>query len=314
MYRPLEEGESISVTVNGTTHQLVYTAGSSIGDYLVQLKLGIVDYMECSVDGNTLIIYNTDPSLLQISCASDIGGFSGWGEGYRYGFNGMEKDNENFEGAYDFGARILDARLGRWMSVDPLVDKYPKISPYSFVANEPIIKVDPDGEDIKPGNQETADMFVGMLCQVLGGVSPKQAERIFNLKTTTTSFQYDDKNVTTNPNPQTRQPVLTIDNSARIVKRFNRVIDKRVRKGKMTENQATEARALFNLLSETQTTELIIVTQGQLTSSTAAVGQTEANNRTADPSAMTIISITDNPQYEALKQQIRAVNPAAIAS
>jgi len=42
-----------------------------------------------------------------------------WSEGYRYGFNGKEKDNETFSGAYDFGARIMDVRLGRWLSVDP---------------------------------------------------------------------------------------------------------------------------------------------------------------------------------------------------
>jgi RHS repeat-associated protein len=68
--------------------------------------------------------------------------------GYRYGFNGMEKDNELMgEGnAYDFGARIYDARLGRWLSVDPLADKYPAFSPYNFCLNNPIMFVDPDGK------------------------------------------------------------------------------------------------------------------------------------------------------------------------
>ncbi|MCU0431734.1 MAG: hypothetical protein MUF42_17375 [Cytophagaceae bacterium] len=39
--------------------------------------------------------------------------------GSRYGFNGMEKDPENFEGAYEFGARIYDSRLGLFLSEDP---------------------------------------------------------------------------------------------------------------------------------------------------------------------------------------------------
>jgi hypothetical protein len=34
-----------------------------------------------------------------------------WSAGYRYGFNGMEKANETFSGAYDFGVRIIDVRL-----------------------------------------------------------------------------------------------------------------------------------------------------------------------------------------------------------
>lgn len=68
-------------------------------------------------------------------------------ERYRYGFNGMEKDDEvKGEGnSYDFGARIYDPRIGRWLSVDALDDKYPSLSPYNFVANNPLLFVDVDG-------------------------------------------------------------------------------------------------------------------------------------------------------------------------
>lgn len=50
--------------------------------------------------------------------------------------------------AYDFGARMYDTRVGRWLSRDPLESKYPGLSPYSFVANTPLIAIDPDGRDI----------------------------------------------------------------------------------------------------------------------------------------------------------------------
>ena len=43
---------------------------------------------------------------------------------YRYGFNGMEKDDEHTQGKYDFGARIYDSRLGRWLAVDPLSKRH----------------------------------------------------------------------------------------------------------------------------------------------------------------------------------------------
>lgn len=69
---------------------------------------------------------------------------------YAYGFNGKRKDNEMYgEGnAYDFGARILDPRLGgRWLSVDPLQQKYPGESPYLYTGGNPIIFADPDGRD-----------------------------------------------------------------------------------------------------------------------------------------------------------------------
>jgi RHS repeat-associated protein len=69
---------------------------------------------------------------------------------YLFAFNGKEQDNETYGAgnAYDFGARIYDARLGRWMSVDPLASEYPSLSDYSFVGNMPIIAIDPDGEKI----------------------------------------------------------------------------------------------------------------------------------------------------------------------
>ena len=71
------------------------------------------------------------------------------GSGYRYGFNGKEKDNETKEvgNSYDFGARIYDPRLGRWSSLDPLMKKYPSLSPYNFCANNPAIFIDVDGKD-----------------------------------------------------------------------------------------------------------------------------------------------------------------------
>jgi RHS repeat-associated protein len=59
----------------------------------------------------------------------------------------MEKDNETFSGAYDFGARIMDVRLGRWMSVDPLYTKTYSQSTYCFAWNIPIMIGDLDGNE-----------------------------------------------------------------------------------------------------------------------------------------------------------------------
>lgn len=71
-------------------------------------------------------------------------------ESYRYGFNGQEKDNETVGAgnSYDFGDRIYDARLGRWLSIDPLVQKYPHLSPFDYVDNNPILFVDINGNVI----------------------------------------------------------------------------------------------------------------------------------------------------------------------
>jgi RHS repeat-associated protein len=69
---------------------------------------------------------------------------------YRYGFNGKEKDDETNVngGSYDFGARMYDSRLGRWLSLDPLQAKYANLSPYNFTGNSPILYLDPDGKRI----------------------------------------------------------------------------------------------------------------------------------------------------------------------
>jgi RHS repeat-associated protein len=47
-----------------------------------------------------------------------------------------------------FGARYYDSDLSSWLSVDPLSDKYPSLSPYAYVANNPVILKDPNGMSI----------------------------------------------------------------------------------------------------------------------------------------------------------------------
>ena len=61
-------------------------------------------------------------------------------------FTGKERDEETGYGY--FGARYMDHELTTsWLSVDPLSDKYPSISPYAYCAWNPIKLIDPDGND-----------------------------------------------------------------------------------------------------------------------------------------------------------------------
>ncbi len=66
---------------------------------------------------------------------------------YRYGYNGMEKDLEHKTNgnAYTTEFRQYDPRLGRWMSLDPLMMKFPWMSPYVAFDNNPVFFVDPWG-------------------------------------------------------------------------------------------------------------------------------------------------------------------------
>ena len=61
-------------------------------------------------------------------------------EGYRYAFQGQEKDPETGKEAFEL--RLWDSRIGRWWSPDP-AGQYS--SPYLGMGNNPISRIDPDG-------------------------------------------------------------------------------------------------------------------------------------------------------------------------
>ena len=65
-------------------------------------------------------------------------------------FTGKERDKETGYGY--FGARYMDHELTTmWLSVDPMADKYPSISPYAYCAWNPVKLVDYNGEEpVKP--------------------------------------------------------------------------------------------------------------------------------------------------------------------
>ena len=67
---------------------------------------------------------------------------------YRYGYGGKENDNEikGEANSLDYGARIYDPRVGRWMSTDPKESDMPYESSYSAMGNNPIYFIDPDGQ------------------------------------------------------------------------------------------------------------------------------------------------------------------------
>jgi len=62
---------------------------------------------------------------------------------YSFGFNGKEKDKETR--TEDYGMRIYDYRLGKFLSVDPIAKEYPWNSTYAFAENNVIRCVDLDG-------------------------------------------------------------------------------------------------------------------------------------------------------------------------
>ncbi len=112
-------------------------------------------------DKKIAVASNTDPNLIAYYTADVVTAndyypfgmqmpgrkFSQASTKYRYGFNGKENDNDvKGEGnQQDYGLRIYDPRLGRFLSVDPITAKYPELTSYQFASNRPIDGVDLDG-------------------------------------------------------------------------------------------------------------------------------------------------------------------------
>jgi RHS repeat-associated protein len=123
-----------------------YELSNHLGNVLV-----VVNDIKRAVINNNVIEYYT----AQVVSATDYSPFGVALEGrtfsseeYRYGFNGKEKDEEGIGGGnqtYDYGFRIYNPSLAKFLSVDPISDEYPMLTLYQFASNTPVSAIDIDG-------------------------------------------------------------------------------------------------------------------------------------------------------------------------
>ncbi len=126
-------------TVLGRKTPITATGGSGSSTTITHYEGDVVFATDYYPFGNPMSWSTPDSS----------GGRMYSGGGYRFGFNGQEKEPELGD-YYAFEYRIHDARLGRFLSVDPLAPEYPMLSPYCFAGNSPIKLIDVFG--LGPGD------------------------------------------------------------------------------------------------------------------------------------------------------------------
>ncbi len=127
------------------------------GNVLYKYEYNLKDHL-----GNTRVVFaghgNGKPELMQVTDYYPFGMVMGQQNHFaeselanNYLYNGKEMQNDELAniklGWYDYGARFYDAELGRWHSVDPLAESYYSLSPYNYVANNPMLLIDPTGMD-----------------------------------------------------------------------------------------------------------------------------------------------------------------------
>ena len=128
----------IKTVENGTTLPnpstiIRYQYDNHLGSACLELdELGaIISYEEYHPFGTTS--YRSGRTQIEVSLK-------------RYKYCGKERDEET--GLYYYGARYYTGWTGRWISTDPLKEKYLNLTPYSYCANNSILLVDPNGSEI----------------------------------------------------------------------------------------------------------------------------------------------------------------------
>jgi RHS repeat-associated protein len=126
---------------NGYIHE--YHVKDHLGNTRVSFEVG--------VDGALSVNQVTDYYPFGMAHPGTLGGAN------KYLYNGKELQDELGLDWYDYGARMYDPAIGRWHVVDPLAEKYYSLSPYNYVAGNPLLFIDPNGMGIQDWWENTKD-------------------------------------------------------------------------------------------------------------------------------------------------------------
>lgn len=101
--------------------------------------------------GDNRVVLGENGEIEQVNHYYPFGGLMGESKSLassqRYKYNGKELDRTHGLDWYDYGARMYDPALARWMVPDPLAEKYYGVSPYAYCHDNPTNAMDPDGKN-----------------------------------------------------------------------------------------------------------------------------------------------------------------------
>ncbi|PAM94996.1 hypothetical protein B4N84_06845 [Flavobacterium sp. IR1] len=142
----------------------------------VQNENGVLGYVFQYKDhlGNVRVSYKRNAqNVLEIVEENNYYAFGLLHKGYNhyvpgtiknlYKYNGKELQDELGLNAYDYGARFYDPATGRWYTVDAMAEKYSDMSPYNYALNNPVMFIDPDGNEVEMCCEGLKGFLVGIV-------------------------------------------------------------------------------------------------------------------------------------------------------
>ena len=158
------EGDSVTTDYCGN---VVYENGvpqillTEVG--YVSLTDGQYHYYLKDHQGNNRVVVDEEGTVEEVNHYYPFGGvFSSTGDAQPYKYNGKELDRKGGLDWYDYGARMYDAALGRFMKTDRFSEKYVSLSPYQYGANNPVNNIDVNGDSLLLNKTSVAEAMLAI--------------------------------------------------------------------------------------------------------------------------------------------------------
>ena len=160
------EGDSVTTDYCGN---VVYENGvpqillTEVG--YVSLTDGQYHYYLKDHQGNNRVVVDEEGTVEEVNDYYAFGGLMSTSSRQSvqpYKYNGKELDRKGGLDWYDYGARMYDAALGRFMKTDRFSEKYVSLSPYQYGANNPVNNIDVNGDSLLLNKTSVAEAMLAI--------------------------------------------------------------------------------------------------------------------------------------------------------